>query len=170
MYICAFVISLGTYVFSISGEYMTSSGVTYYGMYDNRLWGLYNANTGSMLNCISIVLSAGFMLRYRGKISNYVLNGINILIQLTCLVLTGSRAAFYALIGILVVGTCFLNLRMYLRKYEKISLKCVLTGVMAVCCYSGGFYRHNRADESADFICPQRDGKPDGSCFRRFGR
>ena len=131
---CTFVlslISLGTYVFSISGEYMTSSGVTYYGMYDNRLWALYNANTGSMLNCISIVLSAGFMLRYRGKISNYVLNGINILIQLTCLILTGSRAAFYALIGILVVGTCFLNLRMYLRKYEKISLKCVLTGVMA---------------------------------------
>ena len=127
--VCTFILSLisfSTYVFSISGHYFNEKGVyVYYGMFENRLWGLYNPNTGSTLNCISILLSVAFILSAKKK-RNIVLNSINIFIQFSCLILTSSRASYNILIILLVVLAVFTAV----KKVRTFNVKtCALVGL-----------------------------------------
>lgn len=107
-------ITISTYIFSISGHYMYQGKFMYYGVYDNRLWGLYNANLGSVINAISIFCSLGFIFEGK-KLFSTVVNVINIIVQYTCLVLTLSRAATYAFYLML----CIFIFVMVLKKSSK---------------------------------------------------
>ncbi|MGN0478297.1 MAG: O-antigen ligase family protein [Hominenteromicrobium sp.] len=130
---CTFVlscVSFATYMFSINGHYLTDNGFIYFGMYDNRLWGVYNANTGSTLNSISILLSIGFLVKRR-SILTVLLNAVNILLQFCCLTLTGSRAALYALTVILAALILILCVRRYLHRHDRLTARGFLTGLLA---------------------------------------
>lgn len=97
------VINFSMFAFGVGGSCRVNGQIMYYGMYDNRLWGLYNANTNSMLCDISIILSLGFILNkgYKKKIKVFCI--INSLFQYICLLLTGSRASLYGLYAIFAV-------------------------------------------------------------------
>ena len=119
-----FILSLACFMMfalSISGEYRISSGIMYYGMYDHRLWGVYNANTGSTLNCISIILSMTFLTKPRKNIYKVFII-VNLILQYICLLLTGSRAALYMLLGILVIVTIITCIKKYHGSANKLRL------------------------------------------------
>lgn len=97
------VINFSMFALQIGGSYRADGQLMYYGMYDNRLWGLYNANTNSMLCDISIILSLGFILNKGYKKRIKVLCIINSVFQYICLLLTGSRASLYGLYLILAL-------------------------------------------------------------------
>lgn len=138
--ICTFFLSVAsfiTYMFSFSGSYPNNVGIpVYYGMFENRLWGVYNPNTGSTLNCISIVLSIIFIFTDK-KRKTRVLNWINILLQYCVLLLTGSRAAHYVLFLILAVLIFFF----VINKVKKVNIKTIgisaLSTVVTVVLVSG---------------------------------
>lgn len=102
------LISFGTFVFSIKGHGVYESQWVYYGMFENRLWGLYNPSTGSAINAISILLMAGYWIYFEPKKKvTKVLLCVEMLIQYFCLLLTNSRTALYTLfVGIM--GVIFL--------------------------------------------------------------
>jgi len=91
--------SLYTYVFSVKGHAMYNGQWVYYGMFENRLWGLYNPNTGSAINTLTILLISGYWIFFRPK--RKVMKAffvINVLCHYFCLLLTNSRTALYTLI------------------------------------------------------------------------
>ena len=102
------LISFIMYVFSISGIYFTGEG-TYqasYGLFEGRLWGVYNPNTGATLTIISVILSLAFVIIYKKKRIRIPLI-INIALQFSVLILTGSRAGYYVLAGTTVFAVFF---------------------------------------------------------------
>ena len=135
---CTFIlslISLLTYAFSISGRYLNNNGVyVYYGLFENRLWGLYNPNTGASLNCISLLLSIGFIATSRKKIITFF-NLINVFLQFSCLLLTGSRAGYYTLLLLLVFLTSF----WVFKKHTRLNLR-VLSVMIACSIMLSGLY------------------------------
>lgn len=100
-------ICFATFLFSYNQVYTWGEKIGYIGMWDNRLWGLYNANTGGALNVISLLILSGLFLAEEKKSWRvfYVGNGI---LQFLCLVLTYSRTSFYSLILALCIGIFFL--------------------------------------------------------------
>lgn len=127
---CTFVLSLFSllsYAFSISGRYLNNEGIyVYYGLHENRLWGLYNPNTGSTLNCISLLLSVGFIATIRKGTSTF-LNSLNIFLQFSCLLLTGSRAGYYIMLLTLILLTAFF----IFKRYERLNLRAI--SIIAAC-------------------------------------
>ena len=102
------LISFIMYVFSISGIYFTGEG-TYqasYGLFEGRLWGVYNPNTGATLTIISVILSLAFVITCKKKRIRIPLI-INIALQFSILILTGSRAGYYVLAGATVFAVFF---------------------------------------------------------------
>lgn len=92
-------VSFLTYVFLISAKYISLAGISYIGMNEHRLWGIYNANTGATLNALSIFLSVPLISRKTNVGRGFrIFCIINDILQFLCLVLTGSRAPFYALV------------------------------------------------------------------------
>ena len=136
--VCTFALSLAsiiTYAFSISGHYANNDGIfVYYGLYENRLWGVYNPNTGSTLNCISMLLSIGFILAIK-KRWVIVLNAINIFLQFSCLILTGSRAAYYIMLVLLIALTVFITF----KKFNSINFRSICIAVVCVAVISVAF-------------------------------
>lgn len=100
------ICSLTTFVFSIQGHVTYNDQWVYYGMFENRLWGMYNPSTGSALNTLSILMSVGCLLfRDSGKSGRKPFLASNMAVQYICLLLTSSRTAFYALlIGLGIQG------------------------------------------------------------------
>lgn len=87
-----------TYVLSIDITYFASGSFMYIGMFENRLWGLYNPNTGSSINTLSIILTTYLLLSKKKKsklLTAFFI--VNYCIQVFCLILTSSRAALYVL-------------------------------------------------------------------------
>lgn len=122
------VVSFITFLFLINGSYSIEGKTVYYGMYEHRLWGLYNPNTGSMLCIISILLSFGFFLRKEHKVFNI----INISLQYICLLLTGSRSALYVLYVIVLAIAITIAYRLIkLSKIKKILTSCIM-GILSV--------------------------------------
>ncbi len=80
------------YTLQISDEFVTD---VIFGISENRLHGIYNCNTGSALNVISIACSV-LLLRVTGRRGGRVYCWVNIALQYICLVLTLSRTAWYA--------------------------------------------------------------------------
>ena len=135
-------ISFILYVFNISGTYTTNNGSyeAYYGLFDSRLWGLYNPNTGATYTIISIVLSLAFVFAYKKKrIRIPVL--FNIFIQFSVLLLTGSRAGLYTLAG----ATAFYAFFAVIYKCKKFNIKVALISVGSaalslILFFTGGFW------------------------------
>lgn len=96
-HVCAFLVSavcLYTYVFSVNLKYTVDQAIMHIGMFDNRLWGLYNPNTGATIAVVSIVLTLAALLeRRKGHRAARVFYGVNLGLQSIVLILTGSRAA-----------------------------------------------------------------------------
>lgn len=93
------------FAFGIGGTYTVHGEIMKYGMADNRLFGLYNANTGSTLCVISFILSGGLLLdEKRPSKWAVAFHTFNMLFQFVCLLLTGSRAALYVLYLLVAIG------------------------------------------------------------------
>lgn len=100
-----------TFLFSINQIYVFGEKIGYLGMWDERLWGLYNANTGGAINAISLIASVAlWKTAGKGKKPLKMWYGLNFVLQFVCLTLTYSRTSMYSLIlaigfGILFFGT-----------------------------------------------------------------
>ena len=124
-----------TYVFLISVKYIAPLGISYIGMSEHRLWGIYNANTGATLNALSIFLSVPLISRKSNTGRGFrIFCIINDILQFLCLVLTGSRAPFYALV---LAGAVLAAILAYksgakskLYAFGKSALSCVLIAVV----------------------------------------
>ena len=95
------VIALVMFCFNIVGFYETDTGIQHYGLYENRLWGLFNPNIGGMNALIAIAFS--LFLYKQNKKKFYV---VSIVIEYIYLILTQSRSAllsFFAFIIIFIV-------------------------------------------------------------------
>lgn len=104
VFLCS-TICLLTYIFSFNISYMVGESHMYVGMYDNRLWGLYNPNTGATLNVIAILMSLGLFFESRRETAWKIFYTVNIVVQGLCLILTGSRAPIYsAILGVVIFG------------------------------------------------------------------
>lgn len=113
--IVTFVLSLccfSLFLFSVSYEYVLRTGpaagsVVYLGVCENRLWGLYNANTGASLNMISCALS--MMMLAAGSLprGRKVFYWINLIVQYLCLILTLSRTSWYMFVVFCVLFVFF---------------------------------------------------------------
>lgn len=93
------LVCLATFVFSINFHYVVETGANYddvvaFGMMDNRLYGLYNPNAGSMLNLLSSAFSLLLMVHGVRRWERVAL-GINLVLQYVCLLLTLSRTSWY---------------------------------------------------------------------------
>lgn len=99
------VICLLTYIFSFNVSYMVEESHMYIGMYDNRLWGLYNPNTGATLNVIAALMSLALFFDSKRAVAWKIFYAVNMAVQGVCLILTGSRAPIYtAVLGIVVLA------------------------------------------------------------------
>lgn len=100
------LVSFYTFLISYSSHYNSPNGWMYLGMFENRLWGLYNPNTGGTLNFISIVLSlSAFCLYQKNKYKFLYL--INAILQFFCLILTQSRASYAIFTLFIALLFCF---------------------------------------------------------------
>jgi len=138
--ICTFVlnfISFILYMFSISGVYYTSNGMhkAYYGMDGARLWGLYNPNNGATLTVISILLSIAFLIKQKKKRIIVPLS-INILLQFSVMLLTGSRAGYYVLAGTLAFCAFFF----VWYKMKEVTVKTIVVSGLSIVLVLGGYF------------------------------
>lgn len=125
------------FLFSVSAEISHGDTTFVYGMRENRLWGLYNPNSGSVLNYVSIILT---LLLPKKKLGVKIFLGINIVIQSVCFILTQSRGGWVCLIAYMVIYFLFI------KKYEfketkqilKWCYKAVVTAVLCVVVIAGG--------------------------------
>ena len=85
---------LVTYLWDIRYVDQTGESPVVIGVYENRLYGLYNCNTGSTLNMLSSLFSV-LLLRRGVKRWEKICLSVNLALQYICLVLTLSRAAWY---------------------------------------------------------------------------
>lgn len=114
--------SLYTYIFSLKGHAMYNGQWVYYGMFENRLWGLYNPNTGSAINTLTLLMLSGYWIFFRPKRKGlkvfFVIDG---LCHYFCLLLTNSRTALYTLI--IGVGMLIFLAGQYYWQKEKFDFK-----------------------------------------------
>ena len=135
---CTFVYSFASFVmfvFSLSGAYFTGDYQAYYGMFESRLWGLYNPNTGATLTIISILLSVAFILAYKKKRVRIPLS-FNIFIQFSVMLLTGSRAGYYVLAGVVAFCTFF----GIVYKMQRFTIKTAILSVASAVLSLGLFF------------------------------
>lgn len=71
----------------------------------NQLGGVYNPNTGSMVNLISILMSLMFMMHQKGNTKFYALN---VTVQTICFSLCQSRGSWVCLITYLILYALFI--------------------------------------------------------------
>lgn len=100
------VAALFMFVFSVVGYYERNGSYQYYGVYENRLWGLFNPNTGGMTALVSIIFSLALLRKYRKSI--FLIT--NILIQYIYLLLTQSRSAFLSFMICMIIYIIFICL------------------------------------------------------------
>ena len=103
------MVCLATYIFKINVMYVRGERRGYLGYWDDRLWGLYNANTNGFICAVSILISIFFivwgLVRRRRDVSGrrnktgLVFDVINIILQTICLSASYSRTSIIALAG-----------------------------------------------------------------------
>lgn len=103
------LICLVMFCFSIEGVFLYRDIEFPYGMWEGRLWGLYNPNTGAVLSYISLIST--FLLGKYGlninSIYRKVLN-VNVVVQICYFVLAQSRGGLYAFLTYVVVYCFFI--------------------------------------------------------------
>lgn len=88
------IVALLMFCFNIQGEYLSGSDTIYFGMRENRLWGVYNPNTAASICIISIV--ASLIMLKKSKYKKSLIS--NIIIQVVYLILTQSRTGWILII------------------------------------------------------------------------
>lgn len=88
------VVALLMFCFNVQGEYLSGSDIIYFGMRENRLWGVYNSNTAASICIISIV--ASLIMLKKSKYKKSLIS--NIIIQVVYLILTQSRTGWILII------------------------------------------------------------------------
>lgn len=96
------VLCLLTFFFGWNIMYGENGQVGYLGVWEGRLWGLYNANTGGALNAVSMLMLL-FLLRGDPK-GWKIFDGVSLFLHFLCLMLSGSRTSWYAFLIVLGVG------------------------------------------------------------------
>ena len=142
------LISFILYVFSVSGTYMTDNGLyqAYYGMFEARLWGIYNPNTSATMTVLSIFLSFVFIVANKKKRIKILLS-FNIFMQFCVLLLTGSRAGTYVMAGVVAFFVFFAivyRIKNFTCKTACISISCA---ALSLCVFFvvGAFLREGLA-------------------------
>lgn len=126
--ICALVM----FVFNINGVYISGDDTIFWGMRENRLWGLYNANTAATICIISIVCS--FIQLKKNKHTKVLI--ANIVMQTIYLILTQSRTG-WILLMVFAVLYLFFNkvlpvLKSNVRLGQKLLRSVYAIGVLAI--------------------------------------
>lgn len=127
------LLSLTTFFFSFNYNYSQDVTADYsenvfFGVQDNRLYGLYNPNTGSMLNLLSSMFSL-LLLALGVRVGERVAQIANLLLQYVCLALTVSRTAWYMYAVFVVLFALFVM--PLSQKAETARKPLVRTGVRA---------------------------------------
>ncbi|MBU3840456.1 MAG: O-antigen ligase family protein [Candidatus Ruminococcus intestinipullorum] len=93
------VVCLLTYTLGINIQLHEPDGYTHIGMYDHRLWGVYNPNVGATLNVISAIFTLGLFFEKKGCTkSKKIFLCVNFILQYCQLLLTGSRTSLVTLL------------------------------------------------------------------------
>lgn len=125
------------FLFSVSVEISHGETTFVYGMRENRLWGLYNPNSGSVLNYVSILLT---VLLPKKKLGVKIFLGMNIIIQSLCFILTQSRGGWICLLTYIAIY--FFFIKKYNFKETKQALKwcykAVVTAALCIVVIAGG--------------------------------
>lgn len=122
-------VSLLTFIFNINFIYETSVGIYRIGFWFNRLYGVWNPNTGSMLGLVSVVLCGlNYYLSDRKPGRWWILYIYNFVIQFIYFALSNSRAAKGCGALVLIVVLMFITYP-YLRARKKLWHSLLLTTV-----------------------------------------
>lgn len=141
----SWIIIIGTFIFSLigfcmflfsfSGYFKLEGTVFVYGMRENRLWGLYNPNTGVVLNYISGILSL-LLLKYKEKKRKFLI--FNLVLQIFCFILTQSRGGWVCLFAYVIFYLLFI--KKWKKDFKGIRrwlYKSVLTVLICAALYGG---------------------------------
>lgn len=131
------LISFLMFLFSVSVEIYHGDTSYVYGMRENRLWGLYNPNSGSVLNYVSIIVT---ILLPKKKLGAKIFLAINIVVQAFCFILTQSRGGWVCLISYIAVYFFFIRKYNFkeTRKIFSCFYKTVITAVLCLATIVGG--------------------------------
>lgn len=126
-------VALITFLLSIEVRYELPNGYQYLGMFENRLWGLFNPNTGGMMAVISMAFSLYLIEKSAQKKKLLI---VNIVIQYLYLILTQSRSAYGAFIFLclIVIGFVWVKRENIFTKEIKICAKSILKAVVIFVC------------------------------------
>lgn len=113
------LVALIMFVFNVQGKYISGSDTIYYGMRENRLWGVYNPNTAASI-CIISIVSSLIQLK-KSKYRKFLIG--NIVIQLIYLILTQSRTGWILLIVFSVLYLLFQRILPVFRSEIKFGRK-----------------------------------------------
>ncbi len=109
----------------------TSHAYYRFGISENRLWGLYNPNTGSTINVLSILftfLYVGTMQCSKKRIA-YIVGATNVILQYWCMILTDSRTAYY---GLTIVLALLAGFAVFRRQANNSIIKKLLAVVLVM--------------------------------------
>lgn len=126
-------IALITFLLSIQVCYELPNGYQYLGMFENRLWGLFNPNTGGMMAVISMAFSLYLLNK---SVQKKKLLIANIVIQYLYLILTQSRSAYGAFVFfiLIVIGFVWVKRENLFTKDRKTCIKSLLKTVIIFVC------------------------------------
>lgn len=106
------VIALVMYCLQIEGSYEYEGIVQRYGLFQNRLWGVFNPNTGGAIAVLAIAFSLYLLFEY-GRKKRYI---VNIAIQYVYLILTQSRSAYIMFWCMVLILLFFVGIKGEIKK------------------------------------------------------
>lgn len=126
-------VALITFLLSIEVRYELPNGYQYLGMFENRLWGLFNPNTGGMMAVISMAFSLYLIEKSAQKKKLLI---VNIVIQYLYLILTQSRSAYGAFVFLCLIVIAFVWVKRdnIFTKDSKTCIKGILKSVVIFIC------------------------------------
>ena len=131
------LIGLLMFLFSVSMEVYCGDTSYVYGMRENRLWGLYNPNSGVVLNYVSIILT---ILLSKNKLRTKIFSWVNIVLQILCFILTQSRGGWVCLIIYIVIYSFFIKRYNFNKTNQALKwcYKAVVTAAICIGVIIGG--------------------------------
>lgn len=124
------IIAIGLLIFDVTIILGKPEERIVIGIYENRLWGLYNANKAGAI-CMFSIWSSIYLLYKREKKGILI---INIILQFFYLVLTGSRGAWYSFLFSIAIIIVFVFIGMErIKKAPALGkLKCLVASIMCL--------------------------------------
>ena len=130
-------VCLFTYFLRIDLTYFLGESQLQIGMFDNRLWGLYNPNTGAGLAMAALYISLYNILREDRPVC-IILHVISLIVETVVLILSGSRAPLVlTYVGMLyMAGVSFMkNKRAWEKEAKKSSFRCFVSVILIFTCF-----------------------------------